>query len=274
MWPGVRRAGRSTAAPGAADLPSAKIDALLDQLREVAGGGHRALVFSQFTGSSAWCARNWRLRACRTATSTATPGGRSGTEVQGRCRSGVLDPPEGGRFRAQPGRSRPLLPARPVVEPGHRSPNRPLSWRNAPVASCAAGPGRVPLRKPAPLIIPSAVDPPARGVGLAPRVKVERPTGRTTLTRRAWSAGLARVDGGRDDQRDPNHLQLWSAIPIIPEPERPRRRQHRCPHYQPWESVPSGFPYGLTCKAGRPRATAMARVRVSCPLSTASAEAH
>jgi SNF2 family DNA or RNA helicase len=33
-----------------AGLPSAKIDALVGQLREVAGGGHRALVFSQFTG--------------------------------------------------------------------------------------------------------------------------------------------------------------------------------------------------------------------------------
>jgi superfamily II DNA or RNA helicase len=33
-----------------ADLASAKIDALLGQLREVTGGGHRALVFSQFTG--------------------------------------------------------------------------------------------------------------------------------------------------------------------------------------------------------------------------------
>jgi superfamily II DNA or RNA helicase len=32
------------------DLPSGKIDALLDQLREVVDGGHRALVFSQFTG--------------------------------------------------------------------------------------------------------------------------------------------------------------------------------------------------------------------------------
>jgi superfamily II DNA or RNA helicase len=31
-----------------ADMPSAKIDALLSQLREVADGGHRALVFSQF----------------------------------------------------------------------------------------------------------------------------------------------------------------------------------------------------------------------------------
>src|SRR5579859_1985551 len=33
-----------------AGLASAKIDALLGQLREVADGGHRALVFSQFTG--------------------------------------------------------------------------------------------------------------------------------------------------------------------------------------------------------------------------------
>jgi superfamily II DNA or RNA helicase len=33
-----------------ADVPSAKIDTLLDQLRKVADGGHRALVFSQFTG--------------------------------------------------------------------------------------------------------------------------------------------------------------------------------------------------------------------------------
>src|SRR6266568_2888797 len=32
------------------DLPSSKIDALLGQLRDVTGGGHRALVFSQFTG--------------------------------------------------------------------------------------------------------------------------------------------------------------------------------------------------------------------------------
>ena len=32
------------------DLPSAKIDALSEQLRDVIDGGHRALVFSQFTG--------------------------------------------------------------------------------------------------------------------------------------------------------------------------------------------------------------------------------
>jgi superfamily II DNA or RNA helicase len=32
------------------ELPSTKIDTLLKQLRDVTGGGHRALVFSQFTG--------------------------------------------------------------------------------------------------------------------------------------------------------------------------------------------------------------------------------
>ena len=32
------------------DLPCSKIDALLEQLRDVTEGGHRALVFSQFTG--------------------------------------------------------------------------------------------------------------------------------------------------------------------------------------------------------------------------------
>jgi len=33
-----------------ADLPCSKIDTLLDQIQDVAAGGHRALVFSQFTG--------------------------------------------------------------------------------------------------------------------------------------------------------------------------------------------------------------------------------
>ena len=35
--------------PDEADVPSAKIDSLLEQIADVAGGGHRALVFSQFT---------------------------------------------------------------------------------------------------------------------------------------------------------------------------------------------------------------------------------
>ncbi len=36
--------------PEYGDLPSSKIDVLLEQLGDVIGGGHRALVFSQFTG--------------------------------------------------------------------------------------------------------------------------------------------------------------------------------------------------------------------------------
>jgi len=35
--------------PENSDVPSAKIDALLEQIEDVVGGGHRALVFSQFT---------------------------------------------------------------------------------------------------------------------------------------------------------------------------------------------------------------------------------
>jgi hypothetical protein len=79
------------------------------------------------------------------------------------------------------------------------------------------------MRAPVLLIIPSAVDPPARGAGQATRVKVERPTGRTTLTRVAWSARLARVDGGWDDQASLSHSGKGSLsdLVIIPEPEAP-----------------------------------------------------
>jgi SNF2 family DNA or RNA helicase len=47
-----------------ADLPSAKIDFLLGQLEDVTGGGHRALVFSQFTGFLSKVRQ--RLDACGT----------------------------------------------------------------------------------------------------------------------------------------------------------------------------------------------------------------
>ena len=56
------------------------------------------------------------------------------------------------------------------------------------------------LRTPTLLIIPSAIDPPARGADRAARVQMQRPTGRTIWTWAAWSAGLAQVVGGRDDQ--------------------------------------------------------------------------
>ena len=67
-----------------ASLASAKIDALVGQLQEVTGGGHRALVFSQFT---AWSPRtpsrrrSWRSRpgkpgcsaACLTTGTSSAP---------------------------------------------------------------------------------------------------------------------------------------------------------------------------------------------------------
>jgi hypothetical protein len=63
---------------------------------------------------------------------------------------------------------------------------------------------------------PVTVDPPVRGAGQALGVNVERPTGRTTLTSRAWSARLARVDGdgtikpppSRSPSAPPEALQL------------------------------------------------------------------
>ena len=42
LSPGAARSGRG-------DEPSAKLDALVEQLQEVSTSGHRALVFSQFT---------------------------------------------------------------------------------------------------------------------------------------------------------------------------------------------------------------------------------
>ena len=122
-----------------ADLASAKIDALLGHLHEVAGGGHRALVFSQFTGFLG----KVRERLERRRHTVLLPRRqdprprRGGAALQGRHRPGLPDQPQGGRVRAQPHRSRLLLPARPVVEPrdrgaGRRSrpPHRPDQGRH------------------------------------------------------------------------------------------------------------------------------------------------
>ena len=68
-------------------MPCAKLDALVEQLGDVVGGGHRALVFSQFTGFLAkvrdrldddgigYCYLDGRTRrrdACSSASRTAT----------------------------------------------------------------------------------------------------------------------------------------------------------------------------------------------------------
>ena len=50
--------------------------------------------------------------------------GRRSAAVQGWRRPGLPDQPQGGRLRPEPHRGRLLLPARPVVEPGHGGPGR------------------------------------------------------------------------------------------------------------------------------------------------------
>ena len=104
------------------ELPCSKIDMLIEQLRDVAGGGHRALVFSQFTrflGKVRGTAGRRRDRVLLPGRQDPRPG-RRGAAVQGGHRPGVPDQPQGRGVRAEPHRGRLLLPARPVVEPGHR----------------------------------------------------------------------------------------------------------------------------------------------------------
>ena len=80
---------------------------------------------------------------------------------------------------------------------------------------------------PSPLIIPSAVDPPARGAGQAPVVKMERPAGRTILTTGAWSARLAPGRWQAGSATTQATCRRRATVTIIPEPERPRRRRLR-----------------------------------------------
>ena len=109
-----------------ADLASAKIDALLGQLHEVTGGGHRALVFSQFTRFLGKVRE--RLEAEGIPYCYLDGGTRDRAAVVRRFRDGaepgLPDQPQGRRVRAEPPRGRPLLPARPVVEPSDRSAGR------------------------------------------------------------------------------------------------------------------------------------------------------
>ena len=117
------------------DEPSAKLDALLPQLAEVVEGGHKALVFSQFTSLLAIVRA--RLDAARAELRVprrphAGPRGPRHALPGGSGVPAVPDQPEGGRARPQPHGGRVRLPARPVVESrgggaGHRphAPHRP-----------------------------------------------------------------------------------------------------------------------------------------------------
>ncbi len=105
-----------------AAVPSSKLDALLELLVEVVAEGHRALVFSQFTGFLG-LARE-RLRAAGLGARLPRrphprPAGADRAVHLGRG-AGVPHQPQGRRHRPHPRRGRPRLPARPVVEPGDR----------------------------------------------------------------------------------------------------------------------------------------------------------
>ena len=107
-----------------APLGSAKIDTLLEQLAEVVDGGHRALVFSQFTSFLAHVRE--RLDAAGVAYCYLDGSTRDRAAIVQRFRDGdgpgLPHQPQGRRVRHEPDGGRLLLPARPVVEPGHGGP--------------------------------------------------------------------------------------------------------------------------------------------------------
>ena len=104
-------------------VPAAKVEVLLEDLGELVGEGHQALVFSQFTTfltrirDAAGRGRHL-LRLPRRADPEPRPGRPA---VPGQAGVGLPDQPEGGRLRAQSHRGRLLLRARSVVESSHRS---------------------------------------------------------------------------------------------------------------------------------------------------------
>ena len=107
-----------------ADVPSAKLDALFEQLDEVIAEGHRALVFSQFTSFLQLAAA--RLDAAGVPYAYLDGSTRRRSEVIDRFRDGsapvFLISLKAGGIRPEPHRGRLRVPARPVVEPRERSP--------------------------------------------------------------------------------------------------------------------------------------------------------
>ncbi len=107
-------------------VPAAKLDLLLDHLRELTAEGHRALVFSQFTTLLG----RIRSRLDEAGLAYAYLDGRTRDRDRAvrRFRDGTapvfLISLKAGRFRPQPRRSGLLLRAGPVVEPGDRGPGR------------------------------------------------------------------------------------------------------------------------------------------------------
>ena len=107
-------------------MPAAKTEVLLEDLGELVGEGHQALVFSQFT---TFLEQNpdssGRGRDPLRVPGRAYQESRTGDPaVSGQDRFGIPHQPEGGRLRAQPRGGRLLLCIGSVVEPSYRRPRR------------------------------------------------------------------------------------------------------------------------------------------------------
>jgi hypothetical protein len=105
--------------PRMSDAPSAKLDALLPRLEEIAEQGHKALVFSQFTSFLALARARLDaaafLRIPRRQ-HARSPGARRPLSNRRRV-SALSHQPQGRRARAEPHRGGLCLSARSVVEP-------------------------------------------------------------------------------------------------------------------------------------------------------------
>ena len=123
------------------ETASAKLELFSELLEEILDGGHRVLVFSQFTSHARPPARAARPRDgvgfCYLDGSTTDRAAVVRRFQTSRRRAGVPHQPQGGRHRPEPHRRRHGHPFRSLVEsrggsPGHRprAPDRPDAHRH------------------------------------------------------------------------------------------------------------------------------------------------
>jgi hypothetical protein len=173
----------SALVPGQSAESSAKVDLLLEELECAVAEGHRALVFSQWTQLLDLVEPHLERAGIRLH---ARPGRRGGALPGPRGPSGAADLAPRRRYRAQPHRSRPRLPPRPLVEPRRRGSGggpRP-SDRSDPTRDRA--PARGPRQRGGADVGAPAIE--ARARGRSPRR--DRPDGVALPRRPAGSAGM------------------------------------------------------------------------------------
>jgi hypothetical protein len=128
-------------------VPSSKLEAFLSLVTELREAGHRALVFSQFTGHLALVEEALRARSHSLSLSRRQDAGFGANEAGGGVSSGgggsLLDLAQGGGHRPQPHGRGHGHPPRSLVEPGRR---RSSHRSRAPNRSDAAGHGHSPDR--------------------------------------------------------------------------------------------------------------------------------